>query len=274
MPPEAFAIHPSGPEPPPRDPVEREVWQGIMALPDDVSMRTSDDYGTELKAMSELWGSLIDMCAETDDAWFRTCLYMADGLQVCTFNSVCGYYGISASSLRGTMEAMIAGTYFQLEETDQAAVRWQNGDYDLKFGFACDRLYQNNKIADIEAYLDVQMNYSIFRQKTPNADPGWARNLYSELSNFAHNRPTHSEGSLWEGSNGPVFVPASFGRVYAYYLDVCALLYVLAKICRPQMKAPDAAKWVFVSNHIRPSQVAIHAFEYVWGRLPGGIEST
>jgi hypothetical protein len=275
LPPEAFAVHPDGPPPPPRDLIEPHVWQEVISLPDDVALRTSDDYGTEIKAMLELWGSVIEMCSETGDAWFRTCLYMADGLQACTFNALCGYYGVGASSLRGTMEALIAGVFFQLEETEQAAVRWQNGDYDIKFGSACDRLMGNARMAGLESHLHSRMKYSIFNQKTSNVDPGWARFLYSELSDYSHSRPTHSEGALWEGSNGPVFVPKSFGRVYAYYVSVCALLYVLVKICRPYMKLPEATKWLFKSKHVTPAQVAVESFEYVWGASPSGtMQST
>jgi hypothetical protein len=270
LPPEAFAIHPDGPEPPPRDMVEAEVWQTIMTLPDDVALRTSDSYGTEMKAMAELWGSLIDMCNETGDAWFRTCLYMADGLQSSNFNSVCGYYSVAASSLRGTMEALIVGAFFQLIETERAAIEWHNGRYDLKFGFACDRLMKHPAIAEFEAELTRAIDYTIFQQKAANVSPGWARFLYSELSNFAHSRPTHSEGSMWQGSNGPVFVSNSFGRVVALYIDVCALLYVLAKICRPRMKLPNEARWLFELEHVRTSQIAREAFKIVWGSLPEG----
>jgi hypothetical protein len=54
LPPEAFAIHPEGPELEPRDVIEEEVWRSVVVLPDDVSIRTTDDYGTEIKAMNEL----------------------------------------------------------------------------------------------------------------------------------------------------------------------------------------------------------------------------
>jgi hypothetical protein len=268
LPPEAFAIHPAGPEPPARDVVDKEVWQSIMALPDDVALRTSDDYGTEIRAMWELWGSLIDMSTETEDAWFRTCLYMADGLQSCTFNALCGYYGIAASALRGTMEALIAGVFFQLIETVQAAVQWQDGKYDLRFGLACDRLMTEKTIMALETQLIAQTGQAIFQQKSIDKDPGWARRLYSELSNFSHSRPTHSEGSMWEGSNGPIFVPQSFGRVVAHYIDVCALLYVLVKVCRPNMQLPKESKWLFALEHVMPSQIGAEAFRNVWGTLP------
>jgi hypothetical protein len=265
LPAEAFAIHPKGPEPSPRDIVDKEVWREIVYLPDDVSIRTSNDFGTELKAMIELWGSVVEMGMEEGDSWFRTVLYMADGLQVCTFNSLCGFYGVAATCLRTTVETIMAGTYLQLEKTEKDAIDWQNGRFEITFGKACDRLIKNEKIRALEAFLDLEMGYSVFRQKRDNVEPGWARALYSELSNFAHGRPTHSEGSMWEGSNGPVFVPKSFGRIYAYYLDVCLLLLIAGKLCRPYLKAPDSTKWLFRSPHVKPSKFAKCTFEYIFG---------
>ena len=115
-------------------------------------------------------------------------------------------------------------------------------------------------------HLKKEMEYSVFQPRSAAADAGWARYLFSELSNFAHGRPTHSEGALWEGSTGPVFVPASFGRVYAHYLDTCALLYVLAKLGRPEMTTPPECQWIFKSRNVHPSLVSVCCFEYLWGK--------
>jgi hypothetical protein len=165
LPSEAFALHPEGPEPPPEDVVEEEVWRTIVTLPDDVSIRTSDNYGTELKAMTELWESVIDMCAETRDAWYHTVLDMAEGLQSCTFNALCGYYRVAASSLRAVLEVIITGTYLQLERTAQDAIQWQNGQLEIKFGFGCDHLSRNPRVRRLESHLEKEMQYSIFKQK-------------------------------------------------------------------------------------------------------------
>jgi hypothetical protein len=266
LPPEAFALRPDGPPPPPRDVVERDVWREIVWTPDDVSIRTSDDYGTELKAMTQLWGSVIDMCNKMDDPLFHAALDIADALQACTFNALCGYYRVAASCLRAGVECTVAGAYLQMEKDKAEAVRWQRGEVEIRFGAACDTLGSNAKVRVLEDYLRQEMDFSVFQQRTPHTDAGWARYLFSELSNFAHGRPTHSEGALWEGSNGPVFVPASFGRIYAHFLDTCALLYVLAKLGRPAMKAPAASHWIFNSRNVRPSLVSVCSFECLWGK--------
>lgn len=265
LPPEAFAFRPEGPEPPPRDVIEKEVWRNIVSLPDDVSIRTSNDYGTQLKAMNDLWFSVIEMCSpETQDAWHYTLLDMAEGLQASTFNALCGYYRVAASCLRATLENIIAGVYLQLERSTEDAVRWQKGELEIKFGFGCDQLLRNSQIQGIESHLEKEMKYSIFRQRQQGVEPGWARWLFGELSKYTHANPTHSEGSLWEGSNGPIFIHSSFRRIYAHYLDVCALLYVGGKLCRPYLKVPGPSKWLSQSPKIHPSLVSVCCFEYLW----------
>src|SRR6266566_1214672 len=37
------------------DRVRKRVWRGIMHLPDDVALRTSDHHGTQLQALYRLW---------------------------------------------------------------------------------------------------------------------------------------------------------------------------------------------------------------------------
>ncbi len=263
LPPEAFAIHPDGPEPPPRDVVEPEIWGGIITLPDDVSMRTSDDYGTELKAMYELWGSFIEMSLESKGGWSLASLDMADALQACTFNSLCGYYRVAASCLRAAIESIVIGTYLQLEETEEQINRWQKGEFDISFGSACDRLSKSSKVTGLEKYLRDEIRHSIFHHKTPTSDPGWARALYGELSNFSHNRPNYSEVSLWDGSNGPIFISSSFGYIYIHFLSVCALSYVLAKICHPGMTVPISVNWLYESKRVRTPIVVTSCFEYL-----------
>ena len=44
-----FALVPENPDRPPLDLVGKETWNGIVTLPDDVSFRTSNDYGRVLR---------------------------------------------------------------------------------------------------------------------------------------------------------------------------------------------------------------------------------
>ena len=60
LPPESFLIHPDGPNPPPEDLIDKEVWDHINWLTNDVSLRTSDNHGTEIKILFRLWEAIID----------------------------------------------------------------------------------------------------------------------------------------------------------------------------------------------------------------------
>ncbi len=266
LPPEAFAIGPDGPDPEPKDIIERDIWRGIIFLPDDVSMRTSDNHGTELKAMYELWGLIIEFTLEKRDTIFYILPDISDSLQASLFNLLCGFYKISATSLRSAVENLAIGTYLQLEKEKSEVDKWKAGDSTYNFSTVCDLLPQNTDIKAIEDMLKEKMQYSIFAQKNTQTGPGWARTLFSKLSNFAHANPVHSDASLWEGSNGPIFISESFGKICALYLDTCALIYVLAKICRRDLDLKHAVRWLFGSKKIKPSKVAYFSFSYLWGK--------
>ena len=77
LPPEAFA-YAEGPDLPPQDLIEEDIWNSIISLPDDVSLRTSDDHGTELKFMHGLWSSIIESVGDTEDIMWHSLLDVAD----------------------------------------------------------------------------------------------------------------------------------------------------------------------------------------------------
>jgi len=60
LPPEAFAFA-EGPDLPPSDLVDEHSWNGITNLPDDVSLRTGDDHGTDLKRAYDAWGDWVSL---------------------------------------------------------------------------------------------------------------------------------------------------------------------------------------------------------------------
>ncbi|MFQ5886142.1 MAG: hypothetical protein ACE5II_02785 [Anaerolineae bacterium] len=265
LPLEAF-LWAEGPDLPPSDLVEKQIWSSIISFPDDVSIRTSDHHGTELKAMHELWGGWIESFGEKQDAMWYVMLDTADELQACLFNSLCGFYRVAASCLRTALELTTIGTYFQLSLELSDLLKWKEGRYQVKFGMACDHLIAHRCTQPLGEYIKSKMNYSIFGQRSPGKPGGWARKLHSELSDFVHSLPTHSSGSMWEGSNGPIYVPPSFGKVYALYLDTVALAYALVKLARPSFKLPGVAKHLFHIKQVRPSKVAVYTYEFLFGK--------
>ena len=59
MPDEVFLLA-NGPRPGPTDLVAEDVWNGIIHLPDDVAITTSNHHGSQLATLYLLWGDLLE----------------------------------------------------------------------------------------------------------------------------------------------------------------------------------------------------------------------
>jgi len=252
------------PDPPPDDLVNEDVWASIIGLPDYVSLRTSDSHGTQLMVMHELWGSLIEAVGNDQDAMRYALLDAADEFQACTFNSLCGYYRVAASCLRSALDISAIGAYLNLSQRTEDLHEWLAGERKISFGQACDFLQSCPRVEALEHHIESKMGYSIFGQKQGQHEPGWARVLFSRLSEFSHSIPNRTSAKMWEGSNGPIYVTESFGNLFALYLENIALEYILVKLARLDFKKPSQVKHLFQSATARPSKVAIYAYEFLW----------
>ena len=266
LPPEAFALA-EGPDLPPKDLIEKSVWNSIMNLPDDVSLRTSANHGTELKFMHTLWGSIIKNIGNTEDVMGHSLLDVADELMACIVNSLIGFYAVAASCLRSALELATYGTYYQRRKTLFDYKSWRKNQDDVNFGKACDELNSLSDVKALNKYLYSKMKDTVFEQKNsryPNYPGGWARKLYSKLSNFAHSKPAYSHVDLWNGSNGPIYVPQSFGKISVLYCDTLALIYVIIKIARPKFELPGETRFIFSFPNVKPSKIAVYTYQYLW----------
>jgi len=267
LPPEAFA-YAEGPDLPPQDLIDEKVWNSIISLPDDVSIRTSDDHGTELKYMHGLWSSIIESVGETEDVMYHSLLDVADELMACIVNSIIGFYRVAASCLRSSLEIATHGTYYQLCKDLSEYINWRNSQGDIVFGVACDNLNKINDIKSINDFLYMKMKDTIFDQKNSRYQGysgGWARTLHSRLSNFVHSKPSYSLVDTWAGSTGPIYVMKSFGEISALYCDTLSLTYILIKLARPDFILPSQTEFIFKFPNIQPSKVSVYSYEYLWG---------
>jgi hypothetical protein len=82
----------NGPRPGPTDLVEEGVWNGIMRLPDDVAITTSNHHGSQLAGLYLLWGNFIEAIGDEQDELFFGMLDAADCFQASAFESLHGYY--------------------------------------------------------------------------------------------------------------------------------------------------------------------------------------
>src|SRR5438128_1674973 len=92
--PECFALS-TGKEIPPTDLLSEKCWKGITSLPDDVSLRTSDHYGSTLKSFYNLWSEWICLTyalqkISNDSAIAHTASDAGDHFRASIYNALTG----------------------------------------------------------------------------------------------------------------------------------------------------------------------------------------
>ena len=126
--PDDFALGSDQPDPPPSDLVDKETWESMVSLPDDVSVRTSNYFGSTLAKLWSYWdqwnclnGALqATVAAATHCPMAQVACDVADDLQASIFCALTGYYRAAFSCLRMVVEQMPIA--LQLELTGDAAL--------------------------------------------------------------------------------------------------------------------------------------------------------
>jgi len=258
LPADAFAY---GPEInyPPTDLMDEDIWNSITSLPDDVSLRTSGDYGSTLKLYWKAWEDWIclaialqDIANKVSDSPIANCATAGiDEIQGSIYNVLVGFYRLSFSALRNMVEQITIGLALELSGNNKIFVDWLKGDEELKFGWASDLLLRNQSIHNMEETLMDSIGDSLFQQKTASNNGGFARRLFSELSQFTHGGPEFSNADLWEGSNGPIFVPKSFKRWSVTFSKAYTLCVLEAKLAKPTITVLGAGSKQTIGNLYR-----------------------
>ncbi len=234
----------NGSNPPPTDLVDEQIWDGIMHLPDHVSITTSNHHGRLLKKLYEVWGGWIKVVDGTQDQLYDPILDACDEFQNTIFSSLHGYYRPAIASLRNALELIVVGTYTQVCGKPSEFTDWRAGQVEIAFGKACDELHRAATVQALNTYLRRTIDDTLFEQKTKSTSGGWARRLYSDLSNFSHTRPTFSNADIWQ-SNGPIYVHEAFELTAERYLETSALCLVAVKLARPTFVLPAEVEQVF-----------------------------
>lgn len=229
--PDDFALGGDEPDPPPSDLIAPDTWNGIVTLPDDVAIRTSDHNGKALGEVYWLWGKWIEATGETADVpMYDPMLDSNDDLQSSMYCALHGYYRAAFSSLRNVLEVITVGACGCLNHT-AAYEDYRRGSAEFPFGTACDQLSHAPSLATFNRRMHDAGFRALWDAKDRIADAGYARLLYRELCNYAHTRPGYSEGALWE-SNGPIYSADAF-RAWHYAfrrtVSLCALSIVLSR---------------------------------------------
>jgi hypothetical protein len=237
-----FAIAPEGPAPPPRDLIDKETWESIIQLTDNVTIETTNDYGSTIRLAETIqseWVSLTLNIFGTGDSeaspFNQTVVNSFSELQASLFDALSGYYRTGISILRNVLEHLTIGLDFELRHSRTKFDDWMNGNDDdsVKFGNSASGITNKNNVQVIafEARLMAAVCDNVFRQKNKSIGDagGVSRRLFSELSKYTHGAPGKTKADLWE-SNGPVYRPDVFEDWCDLYGRTMALAVVMLRI--------------------------------------------
>lgn len=271
LPPEAFALGPDEPDPPPTDLVPENVWQSFVTLPDDVSLRTSAYQGSMMKDVNDIWSSWIEKTAEhkKGDAVHFVMLHCFDEVSAARFNALCGFYRQAFGCLRNIVELATIGSLGQLAKWSKEFEEWKKGNRRLSFGYACDGLLSASETHAIRDHLKKNLSSgdSFFAQKSGGFSGGWARRLFDSLSEFAHSRPDYNNFAFWN-SNGPVYVPKAFHKFVVMLIETVTYSYLLFKQVKPSFILPDNMKDILDKPYLKPNKIAVVAYMFLEGITP------
>ena len=229
--PDDFALGSDEPDPPPSDLISEKTWHGMMDLPDDVAIRTSDHNGKLIGEVYWLWGRWIEAVGEVEDALFVPMLDATDDMQASFFDALHGYYRTAFSALRNVIELMTIGTCGALTKTPLYA-EWQKGTTEFKFGMACDLLSRDASLAAFNEGLRSKGHESLWDARRGGSQGGYSRRLYRNMCDFAHSRRGFTDGDL-RSSNGPIYVSKVFRDWYYSFLGTTSLCAVPLFLARP-----------------------------------------
>jgi|SRR2546428_1927334 len=261
-----FALS-EGPELPPSDLIKAKMWSGIMTLPDDVAIRTSNHHGTMLKLMYELWSVWWEAIGEREDLVYVPMLDAGDDFYAAIFNLLHGFYRQACDSLRSALELTAIGASYQLTGRDAEFQQWRTGQLGRDFGLnlACDGIRPVASALNLETHLQTVLQDDLFRRGSRRTgDPGgWVRRLFGELSHYVHSRPGYTNGDMWK-SNGPIYDRRAVTTTSSYYLQTMAGCYFMIKLARPNLELPQAALQLFTAQPIKSLQIAQEAYGYLF----------
>ena len=136
--PDDFALTTMDRSHPPSDLIDEETWHGIIMLPGDVAIRTTNHHGSRLAALHKLESSWTEMFPERGIV-ASAMLDCFDAFQAATFNMVHGFYKESLSALRTALETMTLATVCVLADDEATWSNWEKGA-EIRFKLLCDQL--------------------------------------------------------------------------------------------------------------------------------------
>lgn len=173
--------------------IEQEVWDGLMSLPTDVSIRTTDFCPDEVKAAYQIATSWLHIGDPFADGPIKTQTFSVyEALEASVFMATTGWYRQAGLSLRAAMDDMILGLYYE-----GIPNKWDQFE----------RIIEGNKSAPMFGCVRDAL-FDLTGDQLFAKDGGSFGQLYSRLGVYTHCIPNHE---LWK-SNGPIYADEAFER--------------------------------------------------------------
>jgi hypothetical protein len=245
----------------PTDVIAKPTWDGIVVLPDDVAVRTSNYHGTALAQLHDLWGVWVECFGNVQDFMLPVMLDAGDDFQAATYSALTGFYRLSVAALRSALELVTIGAWAQVSEKASEFRMWRAGEMAILFGQACDGLI--GSALALDAHVRTATNDTLFEQKTSSSEGGFARRIFSGLSEFSHSRPGYADADM-RRSNGPIYVGSAFNHVAWLQFETLGLCFTLVLLARPKQLLPNPAVELFRDVKRVKSRATRAAFDFLY----------
>jgi hypothetical protein len=241
-----YAIESTRPTMPLRDLIDQDTWETIIQLPDDVTIQTTNVYGSKIRLAEAIradWVSItLDIYGAVEEngssPFNETVTNSFSELQASLFNAISGYYRTGISTLRNVLEHLTIGLDYELKHSRTQFDDWMNGNENknIKFGISASGIASksNKQVSDLEKRLIATVGDNIFRQedKLKGDAGGFSRRHFADLSKYTHGAPGKTEADLWQ-SNGPIYRPDVFEEWCSLYGKTMALAALLLRLALP-----------------------------------------
>lgn len=213
---EDFAL-PEGPEFVPRGTIDRLVWRGIVGLPDDVTIRTTDYREKDVERayrVAQSWHDVMGSLPQGPVGVQAFSVY--ENFETSLFNAMAGWYRTAGLALRAAADDLFVGLFFQTNDARKS-----------EFDAVVSGKARSPQFGETRKWLSaVSHGNPVF--DFPN---GAYPVLYDRLSVYTHRI---SNSAMWE-SNGPIYVPEAFDRWLGDFLDSDETFRIAIEATRPYL---------------------------------------
>jgi hypothetical protein len=167
-----FALGSDSSDPAPPDLISQSAWAGIMTLPVDVAIRTTNDFGSKIAELHMLESAWTEAFPEPSIV-LSGMPDRFDSFQAATFILLHGFHKEAVSALRNCLETMTLATACTLANDSATWLGWLGGD-EIRFKLLCDRLQTLPLLQAIEAQCRQVAGSGIYA-----GDNGCGRNAWA-----------------------------------------------------------------------------------------------